>query len=162
MGWSNRGGGGCRPPRSGPEGPDGARMVVVAGAAGRFRQMFGANWARDSETPGRETHFGCWLSGPTRPLAGASCRRGVTGPSVRGWRVRRRGVFASGATERGRRACRACRLDTVAGRCRRCGGSRPCETPRAGQAAAADRPPGVRDTARATACGRDWRASRSA
>jgi len=65
MGCSNRGGGGCRRPRSGPEGPDGARMAVVAAAGSRGD----ASTATDSETAGRETHFGCWLSRPT-PTAG--------------------------------------------------------------------------------------------
>jgi hypothetical protein len=69
MGCSNRGGGGCRRPRSGPEGPDGARITEVAAAGSGLRLMDGSSRATDSETAGRETHFGCWLSGPT-PTAG--------------------------------------------------------------------------------------------
>ena len=57
MGCSNRGGSECRRPRSGPEGPDGARMAVVAAAGSGFRLMGGASRATDSETAGCETEI---------------------------------------------------------------------------------------------------------
>jgi hypothetical protein len=59
-----------------------ARMAVVAGAGRRFRPMGGASWAAESETAGRETHFGCWLIRLT-PTAGwselLSCGHGALG-----------------------------------------------------------------------------------
>ena len=57
-------------------------MAVVAGAGRRFRLMGGASWATDSETPGRETHFGCWLSRPTATAGWRellSCGHGALG-----------------------------------------------------------------------------------
>jgi hypothetical protein len=91
MGCSNRGGGGCRRPRSGPEGPDGARTAVVA-AAGRRGD---ASTATDGETAGRETHSGCWLTRPT-PAGGlaelASWGHGATGERLASTASRGRGV----------------------------------------------------------------------